>query len=272
MSERAPTSFERGLAILFALGDGRALGVTKLAEVVGREKSQVSRALKVLAAHGLVERDPETLAYRLGWRVFALAAAAGEPALVATAHRRLGDLVRTLGESAYLSALQDGGVVTLVSESPARGVQAVNWVGRVVPAGCTSAGYALLLDHGRDELGGLLSAASVRKSRPRAPQSEAELWERLCIARERGFAVADEEFEDGVVGVAAPVRDFAGRIVAAVNVSAPKFRFEDRLDEAGERVHAAAADLSRAVGFDPEAASILAPWSSRSSSPSAVGT
>jgi DNA-binding IclR family transcriptional regulator len=272
MDERTPTSFERGLAILFALGDGSALGVTKLAEVVGREKSQVSRALKVLSSHGLVERDPDTLAYCLGWRVFALAAAAGEPALVAAAPRRLAALVRTLGESAYLSALQAGGVVTLVSESPSRGVQAVDWVGRVVPAGCTSAGYALLVDHGRDELDGLLPAASVRRSRPRAPQSDAELWERLCAARKRGFAVADEDFEDGVVGVAAPVRDFAGRIVAAVNVSAPKFRFVDRLDEAGERVRAAATDLSRALGFDPDAASILAPWSSSSSSPSAVGT
>jgi len=89
---------------------------------------------------------------------------------------------------------------------------------------------------------------------------------RITRSPSRQYVSAD------VVGVAAPVRDFAGRIVAAVNVSAPKFRFEDRLDEAGERVHAAAADLSRAVGFDPEAASILAPWSSRSSSPSAVGT
>jgi DNA-binding IclR family transcriptional regulator len=269
MDTRTPTSLERGLAILLALGDGNALGVTKLAELVGREKSQVSRALKVLAAQGLVERDRETLAYRLGWRVFALAAVAGEPRLVAAAPRCLGGLVRDLGESAHLSALQDGGVLTLVSESPARAVQAVNWVGRVVPAGCTSAGYALLLDHGRQELDGLLPAVSVRRSRPRAPQSEAALWDRLCEARERGFAVADEDFEDGVVGVAAPVRDVGGRIVAAVNVSAPKFRFGDRLVEAGEHVRAAADDLSATIGFDP-AASILEPWPSSSSSPNAA--
>ena len=151
-------------------------------------------------------------------------------------------------------------------------MQAVNWVGRVVPAGCTSAGYALLVDHGRDELGGLLPASSVRRGRPRAPQSDSELWDRLCAARERGFAVADEEFEDGVVGVAAPVRDFAGRIVAAVNVSAPTFRFGDRLEEAGAQVRSAAADLSGALGFDPTAASILDRWPSSSSSPSAVRT
>ncbi len=269
MDARTPTSLERGLAILLALGDGNALGVTKLAELVGREKSQVSRALKVLAAQGLVERDPETLAYRLGWRVFALAAAAAEPRLVAAAPRCLGGLVRDLGESAHLSTLQDGGVLTLVSESPARAVQAsTGSVGSSRPGARPRATRCSSTTE-RAELAGLLPAASVRRSRPRAPQSEAALWDRLCEARERGFAVADEDFEDGVVGVAAPVRDFGGRIVAAVNVSAPKFRFGDRLVEAGEHVRAAADDLSATIGFDP-AASILERWPSSSSSASAA--
>src|SRR3954464_16104639 len=82
----------RGLAVLQALaGRGAArrggLGVVRLAELIGSDKSQTSRTLGTLAEHGLVERDPDTLSYRIGWQVFALAARAGEPRLLAGAPR-----------------------------------------------------------------------------------------------------------------------------------------------------------------------------------------
>ncbi|MEX2613043.1 MAG: IclR family transcriptional regulator [Gaiellaceae bacterium] len=244
------TSLKRGLAILLALDEGGELGVTRVSELVGREKSQVSRTLKVLADLGLVERDPETLAYRLGWRLFTLAAVAGEQRLASAAPRCLGALVRTFEESAHLSVLQGADVLTVVSESPPQAVQAVSWVGRVVPAACTSAGYALLVDRDRNDLKGLLPDQAFRRGHPRAPQSADELWERLAAARQRGYALADEELEPGLVAVAAPVRDFRGRVVAAVNVSAPKFRFAARVEEAGEQVRIVAEELSRVLGWE----------------------
>ena len=67
-------------------------------------------------------------------------------------------------------------------------------------------------------------------------------------ARARGYAVVDEELELGLVGAAAPVRGFDGRVVAAVNVSAPKFRLGRRLDAAGRAVREAAADVSARLG------------------------
>ena len=256
MAETA-TSLRRGLAILLALGEGQELGVTGIAEIVGREKSQVSRTLKVLADHGLVERDSETLGYRLGWKLFAVAALAGDRRLADLAPRALRELVDGFGESAHLSVLRSDGVLTVISESPARGLQAVNWVGRTVPAGCTSAGYALLVDRGRDELERHLPAADLRVLHPRAPQSADELEERVAAARSRGYAVAEEDFEPGLVAVAAPVRDFRGHVVAAVNVSAPRFRFAARLDEAGTAVRSAAEALSRALGWQANAGSML---------------
>jgi IclR family transcriptional regulator, KDG regulon repressor len=247
MASETTTALQRGLAVLFALESG-PLGVTQVAELVGREKSQVSRTLKALADQGLVERDPETLAYRLGWRVYALAARAGEDRLMAAAPDYLRALVAAFDEAAHLSVLQDSGVLTVLSESPAHGVQAVNWAGRVVPAVSTSAGYALLADHDRTALAGLLPDAAFRRRHPRGPQNVSELWQRLVETRERGFALVNEEFEPGLVAVGAPVRDFRGRIVAAVNVSGPTFRFAHRLEEAGAQVRGAAAELSRALG------------------------
>ena len=121
------SGLERGLAVLQALGGAEAssrggLGVVRLAELIGSDKSQTSRTLATLAEHGLVERDPETLAYRIGWQIFALAARAGEPRLLAAAPRLLRGLVVRLGESAHLSVRQGDSLLTLLSESPASAI------------------------------------------------------------------------------------------------------------------------------------------------------
>lgn len=250
------SGLRRGLAILFALdrdetsGNG-GLTVTRVAELVGCEKSQVSRTLKILREQGLVERDPDTLGYRLGWRLFVLAGRAGPPNLVAAAVMLLKRLVQELGETAHLSVLQGTEVLTILSESPGRAVQASGWVGRTVPVYCTSSGRALLFDHSPDDLRSLLDGIELGGLGPNAPTRVEELSARVGEARERGHALIDEEFEAGLVAVAAPVRDFSGRIVAAVNVSAPKFRFGGRLEPAGERVQSAAEELSTALGWQP---------------------
>src|SRR5262249_61330441 len=79
MADDSSTSLTRAIAILTVLGSpestsGDGLGVVQIARLVGREKTQVSRTLKTLAEAGLVSRDPDTLRYRLGWRVFSLGA------------------------------------------------------------------------------------------------------------------------------------------------------------------------------------------------------
>ena len=258
MGAEAATSLRRGIAILTALGNERGMtgggvGVTEIAHLIGREKSQVSRTLKVLAEHGLVERDPETLAYRLGWRLFALASRAGDVELLRQGARVLRTVVDELGERVHLSVLDGRDVLTLLSESPPHAVQAAGWVGRTVPVYCTSSGRALLFAHDRDAIVRLLGGAEFPRFGPNAPRNADELYERIVSARRRGYAVVVEEFEPGLVGVAAPVRDFRGTIVAALNVSAPKFRFAKRLGPAGETVKKAADAVSFELGWTEEA-------------------
>ena len=144
MAADAGASLRRGIAVLFALegdaADGRSgLGVTQIAQLIGRDKSQVSRTLKILAEYGLVERDPDTRAYRLSARLYALAGRAGDQQLLDQARPYLRATVERLGERAHLSVLQGAEVLTLLSESPPHAVQAAGWVGRTVPVHCTAA-------------------------------------------------------------------------------------------------------------------------------------
>ncbi|MFN2471004.1 MAG: IclR family transcriptional regulator [Gaiellaceae bacterium] len=248
------TSLRRGIAILFALeqadtGGGDGMGVSQIAKVVGREKSQVSRSLKVLAQYGLVDRDAESLEYRLGWRLFTMAGRAGDAQLLAAAMPVLKRLVRGLDETVHLSLLQGAEVMTILSESPNRAVQASGWIGRTVPAYCTSSGRALLFDHELSDLLELLGGVRFDCPGPNTPSGVEQLAQRVAAARRRGFAVVDEEFELGLVAAGAPVRNFRGSVVAALNVSGPKFRLADRLEAAGLAVKTAADQVSVHLGW-----------------------
>lgn len=224
----------RGLDVVRALAEpaaGDGLGVVALASLVGGDKSQVSRTLRTLEEHGFVERDAETLAYRLGWGLFAVAGRAGESRLVAKAPPVLRSLVRELGESVHLSVRQGDQVLTLLSESPTATLHAPGRVGGLTPLASTSAGRVLAFDLEPAELEALgLDAGAIG------------------AARSLGYAIVREEFEPGLVAAAAPIRDGTARVVAAVNVSAPRFRFDDRLEEAAAKVVEAAASLSAAIG------------------------
>jgi DNA-binding IclR family transcriptional regulator len=244
------TSLTRSLLVLQALGSDEALagglGVLRIAELVGQDKSQVSRTLKALAEQGLVDRDPETRAYRLGWGVFALAARAGDTRLLTAGEPIVRALAQSLGERVHLSVLRGQEVLTVLSWSASRALEASGWVGRTVPAYCTSAGYALLVDADVREV---LADVELARLGPRTPRSLRGVAARVAVARERGFAIADEDFEPGLLAVAAPVRDFRGRVVAAINVSAPKFRLDTHVDEAGAAVARAADELSARLGL-----------------------
>ncbi|MBW3606570.1 MAG: IclR family transcriptional regulator [Actinobacteria bacterium] len=254
MASERGTSLRRALSLLASLGADDAisaggLGVTRLAELVHADKSQVSRTLRTLNETGFVERDADTLLYRLGWRMFLLAGRAGDRRLVDAAPPVLLHLVAELGERSHLSVLQGVDVLTVLTESPPHALQTVAWVGRTAPVHCTSSGRSLLMDAERTELEALLADYDFGGGGPNAPDGVAALHERITAARLSGYAVVDEELEPGVVAVSAPVRDAGGRVVAAVNVSAPKFRMGERLTQAGECVKQAAESLSRKLGW-----------------------
>ena len=113
-----------------------------------------------------------------------------------------------------------------------------------MPVYCTAAGRALLSDHDPVALRALLDDVELVARGPNTVAGLAELTERVQESAARGYAVADQELEPGLAAVAAPVRRFDRRIVAAINVSGPSFRFGARLLEAGPLVARAADELS----------------------------
>ncbi len=220
---------------------GSGLTVADLSRALGRDRSIVSRQLPPLVELGLVERADDGR-HRLGWRLFTVATRAGDQRLRLHAPPVMRRLMAVSQERVHLSVLRGGHVLTVLSERPQRSVQSAGWVGRTVPAHCTASGRALMFDHSDDEVRALFDADAG--GGPQAPTDGDRLLDRVQRARRRGFATVDGELDADEVAAAAPVRDFSGYIVAALNISAPAYRLRGRLAPAGEQVLAAADHLT----------------------------
>jgi IclR family KDG regulon transcriptional repressor len=255
MHETQDTGAAKILAILEALAQSGpvvtpGLTVSGLARSLGRDKSSISRQLKPLVDLGLVERDDDGL-HRLGWRLFALATQAGDQRLLLMAPPVMRQLARQVKERVHLSIRRNDEVLTISSEGPHRAVESVQWVGRTVPISCTSSGRALLFDHDPEEIRNLLQDGFRKGPGSNAPATVDVLIDRVQRARALGYAALVDEFDDDLAAVAAPVRDGYGRIVAALNVSAPTSRLQTTLNAVGRQISQAAQYLSQALSSPP---------------------
>jgi DNA-binding IclR family transcriptional regulator len=272
---RNASGLARDIEILEVLGgpeaaQNRGLGVVRVAQLTGRDKAVVSRSLATLADAGLLDRDEATLSYRLGPRLYSLAARTTESRLVAESRSHIKRIALNTRETTHLCVLRGGNVLTVLSELSPHEFRTTGWEGVTTAAWRTPSGRVLLSDWDRaslarwyEEHGNDLpivgptdpAAAAAGFSVLSAPPEDKaivsdfdSLLGELARIRARGYATLDEELEVGVVGASAPIRDLNGRIVAAINVSAPKGRIGDRLDALGRYVAAAAVELSQQLG------------------------
>jgi DNA-binding IclR family transcriptional regulator len=224
-------SIERAFAVLGALSDG-PIGVTEVADRVALPKSTAARLLGSLAREGAVEQVPGETRYRLGPRMAALAASAVPGAsIVSVARPHLEALAADVGEAVGLS-VADGLDVRYVDQvSVDREVQVRDWTGTRAPMHAVSSGLVLLAHLPESTLDAFL-AGPLERLTSRTVTSPEALRMRLAQVRQDGFAWVHDEFADGISSVAAPIRDAAGSIVAALHVHGPSYRFPPARAEA----------------------------------------
>jgi DNA-binding IclR family transcriptional regulator len=240
---------ERDLEIIEAVAAGSPIPQRNgdLAAATHREKSQISRAVSRLIDNGLLLRQGAGVI--VGPRLYAIARFTFEAQLVTAARGELHGLVHKLGETVHLTVLQGLEVVTIHSESPAHGFRALSWMGVTAPSYMTSSGRVLLSG---------LTDEQIERIYPRKKKIEGapplcltktgdELISMLNQVRKDGYATVIEEYEPGLVGASVPIRDFNGSIVAAINVAAPKARFENKLIEAAKEMKKASERITETL-------------------------
>ena len=212
-------SLQRGLEIIRAFGPHAPVQtVSELATTTGLTRATARRFLITLIELGYVETDGRT--FRLTPRVLELGysflSGLGFPD-VALPH--LERLVAQVDESSEASVL-DGEDIVYVVRVPSTAVMtlAVNVGGRM-PAHATSMGKVLLASLPDTELEAYLSRAALKRYLPRTVTDRDLLHEQLMKVRAAGYAIVDQELEEGLVAIAAPVRSRGGRVAGAINLS-----------------------------------------------------
>jgi IclR family pca regulon transcriptional regulator len=212
-------SLERGLEIIRAFGPhAPTQTVTELSAKTGRTRATARRFLITLIELGYVETDGRvfSLTPRVLELGYSFLSGLGFPD-VALPH--LERLVAKVDESSEASVL-DGEDIVYVVRVPSTAVMtiAVNVGGRM-PAHATSMGKVLLASLPDDELEAYLASAALKRYLPRTVTDAATLREQLGKVRAAGYAIVDQELEEGLVAVAAPVRARGGKVVGAINLS-----------------------------------------------------
>lgn len=232
------------------------LGVTEVAQLLGRPKSTTSRQLAAMAAAGFLDRDPETGRFRLSMALAALGEIARRSTSLQHAGRAvLEELTRMTGETTNLVVRDGEAAVNVEGVQSPRPIQHLGVLGRRLPLHATAAGKALLAWTG-EPVGARPFPTTLPAFTGRTITGYAALEEALQEARDRGWASAWKELDEDLAAVAAPVRDHRGHVIAAVTLSIPTSRCDpERLGELGGLVAEAADTLSSALGWQaPEPA------------------
>jgi DNA-binding IclR family transcriptional regulator len=233
----------------------RTLAVGELSAMTGWTKSSISRLLAALRDGGLVRQDPLTGRYAPGFELVALAGAAltAAPDFMVL-HGCLEALAAESGETANLSILDDGQLLTLDEVASPEPIKLSGWIGARHPLHGSSSGKVLLATLASAEREAILDRGLAAVG-PKTITKKKRMLDELEEVLARGFALNIEELAPGLTSVAAPVRDRTGHVVAAISVAGPTFRFNKRrLDQCVASVKKAGIEASRRLGFRSEAA------------------
>ena len=243
---------DRIFQILDLLAEAKGeLGATDLALQLGLHKSTVHRLMAVLERHRFVEKNRDNAKYNLGWRLFELGtAAASRLGLHGLARPYLTALAKKTCETAHLGIMSHGEVISIVSVEADRSLRLPATVGRRSPLHCTSQGKAILAFTDPAAADEIIKALDWKTFTRNTITKPARLQDELVRIRKAGYAIDNEELEEGLRCIGAPVFDHAGEVVAAVSIAGPAYRVgSGQLPGLIASVMLTARQLSTALGF-----------------------
>jgi DNA-binding IclR family transcriptional regulator len=243
---------DRALGILSILAESpEGLSPAELGARLSLHKSTIHRLLTVLEHHHLVRRNAARTKYALGIKLFEWGSRAVEDVNV---HEQAGPflqrLVRETSETACLCVLSGTEMLSIANVQGPYTLRTTAAVGRRLPAYCAAVGKAFVAFLPDPALDTLIGQLAFVKRTSNTLVTAAALKAELTRIRAQDYAIDDQEVEEGLRCVGAPLRDYSGRVVASIAIEGPAFRLTDqRLPGLVEVVVKVARDLSGELGY-----------------------
>jgi DNA-binding IclR family transcriptional regulator len=228
------------------------MGISALATRLGLAKSTVHRLASTLVEYDILEQNRETGKYRLGLALFELGALVRRNMDTASqAQGEIHALAEATGETIQLAILDHLSVLYIRVRESRQAVRMSSGLGSRAPAHCTSVGKVLLAHQPAEVVDQVIANGLKRYTQNTIVDGEV-LRQELATIRARGYALDDEEIEEGLRCVAAPIRDHGGQVISAISVAAPVQRMSKKTVQGTiPSVVAAANAISRRLGYLP---------------------
>ena len=235
----------RALRVLEALGDTPGLGATALAERLGLTKSIVFRLLQTLELDGYVQRDEERAIYALGYRVALLGERVGREGALQQVARPVMDALRdATGENVNLVIREGTASVAIATREGLHSIRLFAQPGRRGPLHA-GGGSMVLLAYAEPSIRDRVLDGPLERFSPHTMIDPARLREALLLIRSNGYNVALNDLDDGAFSIAAPIRNAAGEIIAAISVAGASVRLDEvRRASYIQQVQSAANEIS----------------------------
>jgi len=237
---------ERAMQILGSFdGQHAVLGVSEIAQATGLHKATTHRILMTLLNSGFLERADDGERFRLGLRLMEMGLGALRGLdFRQTAFPYMQQLVERFQETCTLSIFDRGQMLYVEVVYSEHSLTIGARVGRHLPVHCTASGKVLLAFLPAEVTKPILDGTLAVYTEKTITLPE-RLREELDLVRQRGYALADEEFEIGIWAIAAPIRDIDGTVIAAMSIASPTSRLSaESIPEMAQALMEAAGAIS----------------------------
>ena len=220
-------SILRTLLILEQFNSSTELGIKELSISTGLPASTVQRIVNTLELKNYLMQNPKNDKYRLGIALYNISKSYAENFdWIASARIHMEKMVEKHKETVNLAILQGQKVVYLTKVDSPNILRPNFNVGVQYPAFCTSLGRCLLA-HQPSELIDTMLLSPIEPCTEKSITNPDLMRLELSKIRQAGYAIEDEEFQEGLFCISAPIRGFKGRVMAAISTTIPKYRLDN---------------------------------------------
>jgi len=254
MTQQAPTqtSLVKAFNIIEVLKNGET-GLLDIAKKVEQNKTTVHRILNTMIQLGYIRQNQENQKYQLSLKFVELGnSVLNRFDIVALAKPFIRALSESVNEVVHLVTIDGSDIVYIDKIEAENAIRMHSYIGKRIPLYCTAVGKAYLANLDEAERAETLKSIEMPEEKY-TPNTITDIEEYKAVlerAKVEGFAMDNEEFELGVICVAAPIFSYDGKIRHAISISTPKMRMNDeKLEVFSEKVKETAGEISRELGY-----------------------
>lgn len=224
MKEQNVQILDRVMDIIELLSTStQGMGVTEIGNKLKLHKSTVHRLINSLARRGYIEKDPKTSLYKIGLKFVEISSLhLHQLELKTEATPFMHRLAEVTKQVSHLAILDESDVVYIEKVDIVQSIRLYSQIGKRIPVYCSALGKVLLSSESIEKQRQVLDSIKLKSFTENTITDRMALEIELYKTKQMGWAVDNEEHEEGVRCIAAPVRDFTGKVIAALSISGDK--------------------------------------------------